>query len=201
MHLIIVCTTTSGMKCLKCKRVNFVVNGTLVSGIICQLCVTASVVKEITKQLLIVEDQDKTTPGGLLLRPSRRQSKNENRGEDEEGNTTLVGVEARYSPVELSVPYEGTQGLVRMVPDVCEHIVQFVQRTDAFWKAGKIWCFMDDDLHETPPWDHRRSDKRSVGTERLLKVNHLVRMCNDSCRLCSEDVRYVYHVFMYLGLK
>jgi hypothetical protein len=84
---------------------------------------------------------------------------------------------------------------------MCEHIIQFVKRTDAFCKAEKIWCSMDDDLHETPAWDHRRSDKASVGTERLLKVKHLVRMYNDSCGLCSEDVRYVYHVFIYLGLK
>jgi hypothetical protein len=139
-------------------------DGTLVSGIICQLCVAASVVKEITKQLVIAEDEDKTTSRGLLLRPSRRQSENEKRGEDEEGNATLVGVEARHSPVELSVAYEETQGLARMVPDMCEHIVQFVQRTDAFCKAEKIWCSINDDLHETPAWDHRRSDKESVGT-------------------------------------
>jgi hypothetical protein len=185
MPLIIVCTTTLGMKCRKCKRANFTVYGTLVRGIICQLCVAASVVKEITKQLVIVEDQDKTTSRSLLLRPSRRQSENEKRGEDEEGNGTLVGVEIRHSPVELSVPYEKTQGLVRMVPDMCEHIVQFVQRTDTFCKAEKIWYSMDDDLHETPAWDHRRSDKASAGTERLLKVKHLVRMYEDSCGLCG----------------
>jgi hypothetical protein len=108
MHLIIVCTTTLSMKCRKCKRTNFAVYGTLVIGIICQLCVAASVVKEIRKQLVIVEDQGKTTSRGLLLRPSRRQSENEKRGEDEKGNATLVGVEARNSPVELSVPYEET---------------------------------------------------------------------------------------------
>ena len=201
MHLIIVCTTTLGMKCRKCKRANFAVYSTLVSGIICQLCVAASVVKEITKQLVIVEYQDKTTSRGLLLRPSRRQSENEKRGEDKEGNATLVGVEARHSSVELSVAYEETQGLARMVPDMCEHIDQFVKRTDAFCKAANISCAMDDDLHETPAWDHRRSDKASVGTERLLKVKYFVRMYNDSCGLCSEDVRHVYHVFIYLGLK
>jgi hypothetical protein len=40
-----------------------------------------------------------------------------------------------------------------------------------------------------------------VPTERLLKVKYLVRMYNDSCDLCSEDVRYIYHVFIYLSLK
>jgi hypothetical protein len=77
------------MKCHKCKRNNFAVYGTLESGIICHLCVATSVVKEITKQLVIVEEQGETTSRGLLLRPSRRQSENEKRGEDEEENATI----------------------------------------------------------------------------------------------------------------
>jgi hypothetical protein len=80
---------------------------------------------------------------------------------------------------------------------MCEHIIQFVKRTDAFCKAANISCFMDGDLHETPAWDHRRSDKASVGTERLLKVKLLVRMYNVSCGLCSEDVRYnIYQIYI-----
>jgi hypothetical protein len=73
----------------------------LVSGIylICQLCVATSVVKEIRNQLVIVKDQDKTTSRGLVLRPSRRQSENEKRGDGEKEHVTLVGVEA---PIEQS---------------------------------------------------------------------------------------------------
>jgi hypothetical protein len=56
-----------------------------------------------TEQLVIVEDQGKTTSRGLLLGLSRRQSENEKRGEDEEENAALVGVEARSSPLELLV--------------------------------------------------------------------------------------------------
>jgi hypothetical protein len=144
------------------------------------MCVAASVVKEITEQLVIVEDQGKTTSRGLFLRPSRRQSENKNRGEDGEENATLVGVEGRISPLELSVVYEKTQELAHMVPDMCEHIIQFVKRTDAFCEATNISCAMDVDLHETPGWDYRRSDKGSVGTERLLKVKYFVRMFSDS---------------------
>jgi hypothetical protein len=77
------------MKSRKCKRTNVSVYGTLVSGIIRQLCVTSSVVKEITNQLVDVEDQGQTTTRGLLLRPSRRQSENEKRGEDEEDDATI----------------------------------------------------------------------------------------------------------------
>jgi hypothetical protein len=172
-----------------------------VSGIICHLCVAASVVKEIRKQLVIVEDQDKTTSRGLVLKPFRQQSENEKRGDDEEENATLVGVEAPSSPLELSVDYEETQELARLVPAMCEYIIQFVKYTDAFCKASKISCAMDADLYKTPTWDHRRSDKASVGTERLLKVKFLVRMYHDSCGLCFEDVRYIYHVSIYLGLK
>jgi hypothetical protein len=115
------------------------------------------------------------------LRSSRRQSENKKCGDDEEENATLVGVETPSSPLELSVAYEETQELARMVPDMCEHVIQFVKRTDAFCEAAKICCAMDDDLHETPAWDHRRSDTASVKTERLLKVKFLVRMYNDSC--------------------
>jgi hypothetical protein len=169
------------------------------------MCVVASVVKEIRKQFVIEKDQDKTTSRGLVLKPSRRQSDNEKRGDDEEENATVVGVEGPSCPLELSVDYEETQELAHLVPAVCEHVIQFVKSTDAFCKAAKICCAMDADrdadLHETSAWDHRRLDEASVGTERLLKVKFLVRMYHDSCGLCSEDVRYIYHVFIYLGLK
>jgi hypothetical protein len=110
------------------------------------------------------------------LRPSRRQSENKKRGEDEEENATLVGVEARRSPLELSVAYEETQELARMVPDMCEHNIQFVKLTDAFCEAAHISCAMDADLHETPAWDHRRSDKASVGTTHELFSESFVRI-------------------------
>jgi hypothetical protein len=113
----------------------------------------------------------------------------------------LVGVEAPSSPLGLSVASEETQELARTIPDMCKLIIQFVKRTDAFCKAAKNSCAMDADLHEAPAWDHRRSDTASVGTERLLKVTFLVRMYNDSCGLCPEDVRYEYHDFEYLGFK
>jgi hypothetical protein len=186
------------MKCRKYKRTNFTVYGALVSGTICQLCVVASVVKEITKQLVIVEDQDKTTSRGLLLRPSRRQSEIEKRVEDEEENVALVGVEARSSPLELSVAYEDTQELVRIVPIMCEHIIHFVKRTDAFCEAANTSCAMDANLHETPAWDHRRSDKASVGTERLLKVKYLVRMYNDSYTVYVLRMSDIFTTFSYI---
>jgi hypothetical protein len=89
-----------------------------------------------------VKDQDKTTSRGLVLRPSRRQSENEKRGDDEEENATLVGVEATSSPLELSVAYEETQELARLVPAMCEHIIQFVKYTDASCKAAKFFYEM-----------------------------------------------------------
>jgi hypothetical protein len=75
------------------------------------------------------------------------------------------------------------------------------KRTEAFCLATKIFCDMDVGLHETPAWDYGRADQASVATERLLKVKYLVRMYNDSSGLCAEDVKYIYHVFIYLGLK
>jgi hypothetical protein len=56
-------------------------------------------------------------------------------------------------------------------------------------------------LHETPAWDYGRADQASVGTERPLKVKYLVHKYNDSSGLCTEDVKYIHHVFIYLGLK
>jgi hypothetical protein len=84
---------------------------------------------------------------------------------------------------------------------MCKHILEFAKRTKAFCLATKIFCNMDVALNETPAWDYGRADQVSVGTERLLKVKYLVRMYNDSSGLCVEDVKYIYHVFTYLGLK
>jgi hypothetical protein len=98
------------MKCRKCKRTNGAVYGTLVSGIICQLCVASSVVKEITKQLVGVED---TTARGLLLRPSRRQSENEKRGEDEM-NDARIDLNRRIAEaVERTAAVEAENEILR----------------------------------------------------------------------------------------
>jgi hypothetical protein len=105
------------------------------------------------------------------------------------------------SPLEVSAAYEETQELARVVPYMCKHIIEFAKLTEAFCLATRIRIDTDVVLRETPAWDYRRSDQASVGTELLLKVKYLVRMYNDSSGLCAEDVRYIYHAFIYLGLK
>jgi hypothetical protein len=108
------------MKCHKCKRTNVAVYGTLVRGIICQLCVASSVVKEITKQLVSVEDQGQTTSRGLLLRPSRRQSENEKRGEDEEDDTTIDMNRHIAEAVERAAAVEAENEVLRSRVEAAE---------------------------------------------------------------------------------
>jgi hypothetical protein len=50
---------------------------------------------------------------------------------------TAVG---ESSPLELSIVYEETQELARMVPDMCKHIIEFAKLTEAFCLAIKIFC-------------------------------------------------------------
>jgi hypothetical protein len=87
------------MKCCKCKRTDVAVYGNLVSGIICHLCVSSSVVKEITEQLVDVEDQGQTTSRGLLLRPSRRQSESE-KHEEGEKDDVMIDLRRRIAETE-----------------------------------------------------------------------------------------------------
>jgi hypothetical protein len=111
---------------------------------------------------------------------------------------TTVGERRR---LELSAAYEEAQELARVVPDMCKHIIEFAKCTEAFCLATQNFYDMDVALHETPAWDYGRADQASVGTERLLKVKYFVRMYNDSSGLCAEDVKYIYHVFIYIYIS